>query len=271
MSDSRNQKRDQRRALISDAVLSEGSVRIEDLAERFGTSVMTVHRDLDELASLGVLRKSRGIATALATTLVESSILYRRGQRLQIKAKLASAAAAYIEPGQSVFLDDSTTTHQILPFLSDLSPLTLITNSVSAINLINQHARVDVSLIALGGTYYHWSDSFMGKMTIDAIDRLRGDVVVMSAPAITEGTLYFQAQETVDTKRAMLEAAAMSILVVDSAKFENRALHALAHASEFDVVIIDEGMPEATRHRLRGEGINIVVAPKSGVAATTAP
>lgn len=264
MSDSRNQKRDLRRARISEAVLSEGSVRIEDLAERFGASVMTVHRDLDELATLGVLRKSRGTATALASTLVESSILYRRGQRLQVKAQLAHAAVRYIESGQSVFLDDSTTTHQIIPFLTDLSPLTLITNSVSAINTIKDGGRADVSLIALGGTYYHWSDSFMGRMTIDAIERLRGDVVIMSAPAITDGTLYFQAQETVDTKRAMLDAAALSILVVDSIKFDNRALHALAHASEFDVVIVDEGMPEATRDRLRGDGINIVVAPKTG-------
>ena len=56
---------------MTDAVITEGAIRIEDLAERFEISVMTVHRDLDELESRGLLRKDRGVATAASTALVE--------------------------------------------------------------------------------------------------------------------------------------------------------------------------------------------------------
>lgn len=74
---------------ISEAVMSEGGgVRIEDLAERFGVSVLTVHRDLDELEDRGLLRKDRGVATAASTSLVESSDVYRTNRQLGGKKPL---------------------------------------------------------------------------------------------------------------------------------------------------------------------------------------
>ncbi|MCS4276844.1 DeoR/GlpR family transcriptional regulator of sugar metabolism [Mycetocola sp. BIGb0189] len=255
----RNLKRDDRRDAIAQAVMEHGALRIEDLAARFDISLMTVHRDLDELVERGILRKSRGVATALASTLVESSIVYRQGQRLATKRAMAATALEYVEAGQSVFLDDSTTVLQIVPLLRERTPLTVITNSLFVVNEVGTMPRI--SLIALGGTFHNWCGSFMGRMTNDAIHKLRGDVLIMSAPAITDGTLYFQAPETVDTKRAMLDAAGTKILLVDHTKFKGRALHALADLSEFDVVIVDAGMSEAEISALRAEGINIVVAP----------
>ncbi|MAB20516.1 MAG: DeoR family transcriptional regulator, partial [Microbacterium sp.] len=62
---SRQDRQAARQKAITEAVMAAGVIRIEQLAEQFGISVMTVHRDLDELASLGLLRKSRGVATAM--------------------------------------------------------------------------------------------------------------------------------------------------------------------------------------------------------------
>ncbi len=61
--------------------MAEGAVRIEQLAERFKISVMTVHRDLDELEGRGLLRKDRGVATATSTSFVESSDVYRSSRQ----------------------------------------------------------------------------------------------------------------------------------------------------------------------------------------------
>jgi DeoR family transcriptional regulator, copper-sensing transcriptional repressor len=49
-----------RQQFILDALASQGSVRIDDLAIALSVSAMTVHRDLDQLASAGHLRKVRG-------------------------------------------------------------------------------------------------------------------------------------------------------------------------------------------------------------------
>ncbi len=110
-------------------VMAEGAVRIEELADRFGISLMTVHRDLDELEGRGLLRKSRGVATALSTALVESSDVYRSGRQLAEKEAIAVAALEFIEPGQAIMLDDSTTALHLVPHLHTKKPLTVITNT----------------------------------------------------------------------------------------------------------------------------------------------
>jgi DeoR/GlpR family transcriptional regulator of sugar metabolism len=247
-----------RQRAISEAVMAEGAVRIEALAARFDISLMTVHRDLDELASRGLLRKSRGVATALSSSLVESSDVYRAGQQLAEKRALAQAAMEFIEPGQSIFLDDSTTVGQVAGLLHTKTPLTVITNVLTTMNEL-RGAR-GISLVALGGNYYNWCSAFMGRMTNEAITRLRADVFIMSTAAITDDTCFFQTPETVDTKRAMFDASATRILVTDHTKFAKRALHALAPLSDFDVVILDAGTPPADLDRLRDLGIRVVVA-----------
>ena len=82
----------ERHDAITELVLSAGTMRIEELAERFGVSTMTVHRDLDILEARGILRKSRGAVTAVATSLFESSPEYRDRENRSDKEALAQAA-----------------------------------------------------------------------------------------------------------------------------------------------------------------------------------
>jgi DeoR/GlpR family transcriptional regulator of sugar metabolism len=244
---------------ISAMVMAEGAVRIEQLAERFGISLMTVHRDLDELESRGLLRKSRGVASAMSSSLVESSDVYRMGQQLSEKRSLAHAAMDLVEPGQSIFLDDSTTVLQMAPLLPSRAPLTVITNVLTLMNEL--HGVRGVSLVALGGNYYNWCNAFMGHITNTAIRNLRADVFIMSTAAISDDTCFHQTPETTDTKRAMFESSAKRILLADHTKFHKRALHALAHLTEFDVVIVDAQTRREDITRLQSQGIHVTVAP----------
>lgn len=257
--ESRQSRQASRRHAISVTVLKEGTVRIEDLAERFAVSLMTVHRDLDELESQGVLRKSRGMATAVSTSLIESSDMYRIGRQQAEKQALAKAAMDYIEPGQAVFLDDSTTVRYMAQWLHEKTPLTIITNVLTLINELNEVRGI--SLVGLGGTYYNWCKSFMGRITTEEIRRLRTDILVMSTAAIVDGWCFHQQQETVETKRAMFESAAMRILLADHTKFEKRALYGMVHLTEFDHVIVDSGTSPEVVTRLRGEGVDVIVTP----------
>ena len=248
----------ERQRAISKAVMAEGAVRIEELAERFGTSQMTVHRDLDELESRGLLRKSRGVATALSSSLVESSDVFRSGQQRAEKREIAGAALEFIEAGQAIFLDDSTTVHEVAQLISSRTPLTVITNVLTLMNELK--GTRELSLVALGGSYYNWCSSFMGGTTIEAINKMRADVFVMSTAAITDDICFFQNQSTVDIKRAMFNASAKRILLVDHTKFEKRALYALAPLSDFDVVIVDSQTKSEDISRLKSHNVQVIVA-----------
>jgi DeoR/GlpR family transcriptional regulator of sugar metabolism len=257
-SDSRHARQIARRQLIAEAVMAEGAMRIEDLTERFGISLMTAHRDLDELVGRGLLRKTRGIVSAAPTSLSESSDVYRFSRQGAEKRAIAEAAAAFVEPGQAVFFDDSTTVAHMVRHLSARVPLTAITNSITLINELK--AMRDLTLLGLGGQFYNWCNAFMGPVTTTEIRRLRADRVFLSMAAITDGMVFHQSPEMAETKRAMFDSAAMRILLADHTKFERRALHAMGSLDEFDVVIVDDGAPPRTVERMRSRGIEVVVA-----------
>lgn len=257
-SDSRQTRQVVRRRMIAEAVMSEGSMRIEDLTDRFGISLMTAHRDVDELVSRGLFRKTRGIVTAAATNLIESSDVYRANRQAAEKKMIAAAAMQFVEPGQAVFLDDSTTVLQMAQHLPSKAPITAITNSLTLMNALT--GLSDVTLLGLGGQYYGWCNSFMGRMTIREIEALRADVFFISMSAISEGVVLHQSPETVDTKRAMFDCSVKRILLADHTKFERRALHSFAALDEFDVVIVDDRLPAEQVDRMRARNIEVVVA-----------
>ncbi|MEX1058142.1 MAG: DeoR/GlpR family DNA-binding transcription regulator, partial [Natronospirillum sp.] len=202
-----------RRQQIAETVVSNGSVRIEDIAQQFSISLMTAHRDLDELERRGLLRKDRGVATVMPSSVSDSSDAYRVGQQPGEKKQIAKTAAEFLEPGETVFLDDSTTVLQMVPYLRNRMPLTAITNSITLMNALRDIE--DLDLIGLGGRYQSWCNAFLGHMTINEIRGLYADTVVLSISAIIDGVAFHQSPEMVETKTAMFNAASRRILLAD--------------------------------------------------------
>ena len=56
-------KTDQRRAEIIRLLMESPSVQIKDLASRLDVSLMTIHRDLNDLQNQGLVRRIRGSDT----------------------------------------------------------------------------------------------------------------------------------------------------------------------------------------------------------------
>lgn len=266
--DSRQARQQARRQLIAEAVMTEGAIRIEDLTGRFGISLMTAHRDIDEMVERGLLHKSRGVVSATPTSLVESSDIYRATRQLEEKQAIAEIAASYLEPGQALFLDDSTTVFQLVRHLYAKAPLTVITNSLTLMNEL-RNGR-DITLMGLGGQFYHWCNAFMGRMTREEIASLRADIFFVSMSAIVDDAVFHQSAETVETKRAMFESAQKRILLMDHTKFGRRALHRFAELNEFDVVIVNHGTPLPLLRRMQDSGVEVVVAPMKRTALAPA-
>jgi DeoR/GlpR family transcriptional regulator of sugar metabolism len=251
--------RSDRQERIADHVLREGSVSASRLAETFGVSLMTVHRDLDELERQGVVRKFRGGVSAQPSSVFESNVAYRLRTARAEKAAIARFARTLVEPGMAVLLDDSTTTLGVAELLSDAAPLTVITNFLKVINTVT---RVDgVRLIALGGEYHPAHDSFLGVPCIEAIDSLHADLLLTSTSAASGGLTYHQEQEIVLVKRAMMRSATRKVLLMDSTKLGATALHQLAPLSDFDDVVVDSGAPAEVVRALRDGRVTVHVAP----------
>ncbi|MEV0166835.1 DeoR family transcriptional regulator [Nonomuraea fuscirosea] len=243
---------------MAEHIVRRGSASVTELAESFGVSLMTVHRDLDELARQGMVRKVRGGATAQASNVWESNIAYRLKAHTAEKDAIARVVAGLIEPGGSVMLDDSTTALAVARHLDELLPLTVVTNFLEAIRLLA--GRPDLRLIALGGEYHATHDSFLGLGCVDAVEAVNTDLAVVSTSAVSEEYAYHQEQEIVLVKRAMLRSASRRVLAVDGSKLARVALHRVAPLADFDVVVVDANAPADLLQRLRDHHGNVLVA-----------
>lgn len=234
-----------RQAAIAERVLAAGSATAAELAERFDVSLMTIHRDLDELERQGLVRKFRGGVTAQPSGVFESNVAYRLKTMRAEKAAVAEYALKLIEPGMAVMLDDSTSTLEIARRLgssggsSPITPLTVVTNFLEALTLLS--GERGIHLMALGGDYDPLHSSFLGVSCMEAVQLLQVDICFTSTSAVSGGFAYHQEQHIVSVKRAMLDSAAKNVLLLDHSKLGRVALHRLAPLSRFDLVLVDDG------------------------------
>ncbi|HUR01378.1 MAG TPA: DeoR/GlpR family DNA-binding transcription regulator [Nonomuraea sp.] len=247
-----------RRQAMAEHLMRHGAASVSELAEFYRVSVMTVHRDLDELEFQGMVRKYRGGASAQASSVFESNIAYRLTAQTAEKEAIARHVVGLIEPGSSVMIDDSTTALAVARHLAEVAPLTVVTNFLEAIKLL---APVPgIRLMALGGEYHPTHDSFLGVGCVDAVEAMNADTVIVSTSAISDRHAFHQEQEIVLVKRAMVAAGTRRVLAVDHTKLDRVALHRVAPLEKFDVIVVDAQAPAEAVKRLRERRYNVEVA-----------
>ncbi len=244
---------------IRERVTNDGFIRVRDVADELGVSLMTIHRDLDMLQAQGWLRKVRGGATSVPSVVFHGDVSQRMAAMADTKRALANAALELVVPGQTVMVDESTTCLHLAQRLSERTPLTLISYFQPVMTL---HAGTPgITLIALGGEYFPAYDAFLGLYTAEGVAKVRADTLFMSTTAVSHGSCYHHSQETVQVKRALMKAATRRVLLIDHTKFSQEGRYALAALTDFDLVLTDDRLPVAEQRRLRDHGVVLKVVP----------
>lgn len=251
-------KREDRKQAIMDVLVEQHAVDLDDLAERFAVSKMTIHRDLDDLESEGLLRKMRGGATIEAGTQFESDFRFRARQEGAAKARMARAALDLIEPGMTLMVNDGSMAAVLGAMLPEKRPLTVITNNAAILDALR--GENGITLIALGGIYSAKFNGFFGVVTEETLARLHADIAFISAPAVQGVRAFHMDDAVVRAKRAMMKAAAKTCLLVNHQRFDRTALHVLADLSDFTTIITDAPPDPASRAALDRAGIGLRIA-----------
>lgn len=252
-------KREERQQLIVNLLVEDKTVEVDDLAERFSVSKMTIHRDLDDLEQAGVLRKVRGGATIDAGTQFESDFRIRERQGGEAKVAMAQEALAQVEPGMTVMVNDGSMAAVLGEMLLRKRPLTVITNNAAIMERLK--GENGITLIALGGIYSAKFNAYLGVVTEEALSRLRADIAFISTPAVSGRLAYHMDDNVVRAKRAMISSSARSCLLVNHQRIGHTALHVMADLADFDTIITDSAPTAAVLNEFDRVGIKLTIAP----------
>ncbi|APO79394.1 DeoR family transcriptional regulator protein (plasmid) [Rhizobium etli 8C-3] len=251
-------RREERQQLIVNLLVENKTVDLDELADRFAVSKMTIHRDLDDLEQAGVLRKVRGGATIDAGMQFESDFRIRARQGSKAKLAMARTALDLVEPGMTVMVNDGSMAAVLGEMLLQKRPLTLITNNAAIMERLKGESGI--TLIALGGSYSAKFNAYLGVVTEEALARLRADIAFISTPAVSGRLAYHMDDNVVRAKRAMIASSARACLLVNHQRIGHTALHVMADLTDFDAVITDIAPDAAFLEEFEQAGITLTIA-----------
>jgi DeoR/GlpR family transcriptional regulator of sugar metabolism len=252
---------EERRRLILEKVRESGRVTVAALESELRVSAMTARRDLDALERDGHVRRIYGGAVLPDLSSHEDSFAFRLGERADVKRRLAQAAVAHLSPGESVFLDGSTTGYHAAELIlqRDLK-VTVITNSLPVMALFNRNASRMTTLIALGGSLRDLTLAFVGPRAVAGASAYLADKALVSCKGMTrDGQITEPTEAEAEIKRAMIEHAAEPMLLIDGDKLERRGLCVVGSARALRRIVASD-VPSQRVKELRALGVEVELA-----------
>ena len=119
----------ERHAIIMEILRKDGIIKISDISRRFSVSNETARRDLEYLQDTEAIKRIYGGAILLGNTVGPQPPSHAYVRRSQ-KASIGKAAASLIKSGETIILDIGSTTLEIARHLSNISGITVLTNSL---------------------------------------------------------------------------------------------------------------------------------------------
>lgn len=257
----------ERHSAILELLADTGRVSVDDLVAKFGTSLATARRDLDELAEQQLLTRTRGGALAHSVA-YDLPLRYKNQQHSAEKTSIARAASAMVPVGASIALCGGTTTTAIAQELvsrSDLmepSPepnLTVVTNAINIV--VHLAIRPQIKTIVAGGVLHSRSFEVVGTYTELLLQKLRLDIAFIGVSGIDDRsgpTARDEREASVNT--LMAERATHAVVVADSSKIDRVAFATIGHPGLFRTLITDSGITADQRERLEASGLDVIVA-----------
>jgi DeoR/GlpR family transcriptional regulator of sugar metabolism len=254
-----------RQQFIVDEVNRIGAVKVDELTRVLSVSDMTVRRDLDALARRGLLSKVYGGAVALGRSSTDEPGFERKSARAQIeKEAIATVASDLVEPGGAIALTAGTTTWTVARYLVNVPNLTIVTNSIRILQVLQEHDRTDLTVILTGGVRTP-SDAFVGPVAVAAIRSLHVDLVIMGVHGLDlEAGLTTPNLLEAETNRAFVASAKRLVVVADHTKFGVVGLGQIAPLSSVDTLITDDRIDKQGRDALSQAVPGLVLAPVEG-------
>lgn len=236
-----------RKARLAAYVAEAGQVTVGTVAERFGVSIDTIRRDLDQLSAEGVLVRTYGGAVSLSTvSRVDRAVDVRLNLQKTEKETIAALAASLVEDGSTIMINGGTTTLALARHLHNHRDLTVATN-----NLLVPPAMappVIRDLYVFGGAVRSITQATIGPVSLRVAGGaeldIRCDLALIGVGAVSVDAGYSTSNlGEAAMMREMMSRAARVAILADSSKFGRRLFAQVSELGDADYLVTDSSPP----------------------------
>jgi DeoR/GlpR family transcriptional regulator of sugar metabolism len=248
-----------RRSELLKVAKIRGSITVAEIAAEFAVSADTVRRDLDYLASRGLLTRTHGGAVPVDGFMDRDAPLTKRiNARVGEKARIARAAAALVVDGESLIINGGSTTRAFVAELGARRNLTIVTNSLGVPSAVPPNAARAVYL--LGGHVRSELQVTIGAVGFPEAGPISADTAIIGVGGVSVRGLTTTILEEAAMITAMMQSARRVIVLADAAKFGASVFAHIAPISGMHVLVTDSPPPADLAAALDEAEVEVVVA-----------
>jgi DeoR/GlpR family transcriptional regulator of sugar metabolism len=255
-------KQQSRLMLILEKLQQAGEVSVDLLSAEFGVTVVTIRRDLDQLAREGLLKRTHGGAVSIEPLFYEpfkndSSFQGQLEKMADEKRRIGRAAAALVGRDETIALTPGTTTMEVVRGLPLNHNLTVVTNTVNIAMELSR--RKDLHVFVTGGHLRGDWFSLVGPTAIESMQQMLFHTLFIGADGIASdcGVTCFNSEEA-NLNSAMVKLSRRRIAVLDHTKFGVIAGWRICQTSDLHALITDKGTTDETLEPFRNAGIEVL-------------
>ena len=228
---------------IMERLNRQGYMTTRQLMNELHYSCATINRDLNLLEKQGLLKRKYGGAELVEQKNIP--LVYRYDKMRQEKRKLAKKAAEFVMPGDTIFIDGTTTTQIIGEYILEIDDITVITNNTALCTYLSQYGT---KVVCLGGEMFESPYMLLSDITVQNALHFHADKMFFSTGGTTpQGRIWDS--EYMLMHQVMAQNSDKVYYLVDHEKLGNTAKKFLFDFDSVNCVISDFVFDDAVIQR----------------------
>lgn len=239
-----------------------GSVSVDALAERLQVTEMTIRRDLDALERKGLLHRTHGGAMPIQPLFYEPfrrdrSFVMQEERQADEKRRIGYAAAALIEPDETIAVTPGTTTAAVVRALPLNYNLTVVTSTANV--AVELSKRKDIKVFVTGGTLHGEWFSLVGPHAQRSLENILIHTLFIGADGLDPewGATSFD-QDEAELLRMMAAQARRHVAVVDHTKLGKVANWRICKSQNLHALVTDTQATDEMVAPFRDMGVEVI-------------
>lgn len=209
---------------------------IKFIAKKLFVSEPTARRYVNKLAKKGIVIRTHGGCMPSATVFDNNTPIYiRYASETNEKKLIAKKATELIKDNMTVFLDSSSTTFEMVPFIRLKNNITVITSSIKTAMALSE---LNVKTACLGGFINTHNLSLNSSTALSIISDFNADIFFFSCDGLSSnGELTDNSYEESILRKEFMKYSKLKVLLIDNTKLNKKFKYNLSSLKNINMCI----------------------------------